>query len=116
MCLMVLMMKNEKISKHYNYKRGKRERFIEKHLHGDGNIIDGFIVDRNHPDGPEVHSLTDNGVIIIHNLESGALVTKLIARPKQIERLYSNGREKPPEYNRVMELAKWHESLNYNDV
>ena len=109
-------MKNTKISKHYNYKRSKRERFIEKCLHGDGNIIDGFIVDRGHKDGAEVHSLTDNGIIIVNNLESGALVTKLIARPQQIMRYYFDGREKPPEYNRVMELAKWHESLNYNDV
>ena len=113
---MVIPMKDTKISKHYNYKRGKRERLIEKCLHGDGNIIDGFIVDRGHKDGPECHSLTDNGVIIIHNLNSGKLITKLLARKEQIERYYSDGREKPPEYNRVIELAKWHESLNYNDV
>ena len=113
---MVMMMKSMKVSKHYNYKRGKRERLIEKRLHGDGNIIDGFIVDRGHKHGAEVHSLTDNAVIVVHNLESGKLVTKLIARPEQIERYYSDGREKPPEYNRVMELAKWHESLNYNGV
>lgn len=109
-------MKNTRVSKHYNYKRGKRERFIEKYLHGDGNVIDGFIVDKGHKDGPEVHSLTDNGVIIVHNLESGVLITKLLARPEQIKRYYSDDREKPPEYNRVLELAKWHESLNYNDV
>ena len=113
---MVIPMKDTKVSKHYNYKRGKRERLIEKRLHGDGNIIDGFVVDRGHKDGAEVHSITDNGIIIVHNLESGALVTKLIARPEQIERYYSDGREKPQEYNRVIELAKWHESLNYNDV
>lgn len=111
-----MKMKNTKVSKHYNYKRGRRERLIKNQLHGDGNIIDGFIVDRGHKHGPEVHSLTDNGVIIIHNMGTGKLITKLLARKEQIERYYSDGREKPPEYNRVIELAKWHESLNYNDV
>lgn len=116
MCLMVLMMKSGKISKHYNYKRSKRERFIEKYIH-DGLIIDGFIVDRGHKHGAEVHSLTDNGIIIIHNFYTGKLITKLIAKESQIKRYYeSTEREKPPEYDHVLELARWHESLHYNYV
>ena len=105
------------VSKHYKNQRHNREKFIKRHLNNDGNIIDGFIVDKGHKNGAEIHTLTDNGIIIIHNYDSGLLVTKLIARPQQIIRYYkSTGREPPPEYDRVLELARWHESLNYNRV
>lgn len=105
------------VTKHYQRERCRREKFIEKYLGGDGYIIDGFIVDNNHPNGLEVHSLTDNGIIIIHNLLSGNLISKLIARPNQIKRYYeSTGREPPKEYERILELAKWHQSLGYNHV
>lgn len=104
------------ISRHYNKERYKREKFIDERV-GSGYIIDGFIVDKHHKDGLEVHSITDNGIIIIHNLKSGKLITKLIARPQQIKRYYeSTGREPPPEYDRVLYLARWHESLGYNNV
>lgn len=102
-------------TKHYKNKRYKREKFINTHLYDDGYIIDGFVVDRGHKDGLEVHSITDNGVIIIHNMFSGKLITKLIARPQQIKRYYeSTGREPPLEYKNILQLARWHQSLGYN--
>lgn len=105
------------ISKHYKNKRYDREKLIEKYIHNDGNIIDGFIVDKGHKNGAEIHSITDNGIIIIHNYNTGKLVTKLIGRPKQIMRYYEKAnREPPPEYDRVLFLARWHESLGYNHV
>ena len=101
-------------TKHYKNQRYKREKFINKHLN-DGHIIDGFIVDKGHKNGLEVHSITDNGIIIIHNLSSGALITKLIARPQQIKRYYeSTGKEPPLEYENILQLARWHQSLGYN--
>ena len=115
MCLTA--MKNKVVTNHYKKERRKRENFINKYIHNDGNIIDGFIIDKKHPAGAEVHSVTDNGIIIIHNLESGALVTKLIARENQIKRYYKNTNKTPPrEYKRILELARWHESLGYNKV
>ena len=115
MCLTA--MKNKVVTNHYKKERRKRENFINKYIHNDGYIIDGFIVDKGHKNGAEVHSITDNGIIIIHNLESGALVTKLIARENQIKRYYKNTNKTPPrEYKRVLELARWHESLGYNSV
>lgn len=105
------------VTKHYNSQRYNREKFIEERLGGDGYIVDGFVVDKNHPNGLEVHSITDNGIIIVHNLLSGNLVTKLIARPQQIKRYYeSTGREPPKEYRRILDLARWHQSLGYNLV
>lgn len=102
------------ISRHYKNKRYKREKFINKYLN-DGHIIDGFVVDKGHSKGAEVHSLTDNGIIIVHNYHSGLLVTKLIAREQQIKRYYeATKRELPPEYKNILCLARWHESLYYN--
>ncbi len=99
-------------SSHYHYKRKRRDKIIKNRLHGDGYIIDGFVIDRGHKDGLEVHSITENGVIIIHNYHTGKLITKLIARPEQIERYYKNSGTIPPK--RVLFLARWHEDLGYN--
>ena len=103
------------VSNHYKKQRNRREKFIKKYLHEDGNIIDGFIVDKGHKNGAEVHSLTDNGIIIIENFDTGKLITKLVARPNQIKRYYDfTKREPPKEIKNILYLAKWHESLNYN--
>lgn len=103
------------VSKHYKNKRHSRERIINRYINGDGRMIDGFVVDRNHKDGLEVHSITENGIILIHNLSSGVLVSKLVARPEQIKRYYDmTGRPKPLEYENILQLAKWHKSLNYH--
>lgn len=105
--------KKQKISRHYRIKRYRREKFIEDI--DEGYIIDGFIVDRGHRNGAEVHSITSNGVIIIHNLKSGKLITKLLARPSQIKRYYKyTGRETPPEYKNILKLAELHKILGYN--
>jgi hypothetical protein len=100
------------VSKHYKKQRYKREQLIKKHCNGDGNIIDEFIVDKGHVKGLERHCITDTGIIIIYNVNSGKLVSKLIARPNQIKRYYfGTGREPPMS---LIRLAEWHESLNYN--
>lgn len=70
-------------TKHYNKERYNREKFICEYI-GDGYIVDGFIVDKGHPNGIEVHSITENAIIIINNYRTGKLVTKLLARPQQI--------------------------------
>lgn len=101
-------------SKHYNQKRYKRQRIIDKYINGDGYIIDGFVIDKGHKDGAEVHSITDTGLILIHNYESGKLVTKIIARPKQIKRYYKGKDKEPPKW--LLDLCEWHTSLGYNKV
>ena len=99
---------------HYKNKRYKREKFIKEHLNGDGHIIDSFIVNRNHPNGEEIHCLTDTGLIVVYNARTKLLVTKLIARRPQIMRYYQNVDRKPPRY--LLDLCDWHNSLNYNRV
>lgn len=105
-------MKKETISKHYNRQRRRREKFINKFLNGDGKVIDSFVVDRGHKNGLERHNITENGIILIYNEASGKLVSKLIARPHQIKRYYTDSDREPPKW--LLDLCFWHQSLNYN--
>jgi len=98
-------------SKHYDESRSEREKFIEEYI-GDGKIIRSFVVDKRHKDGAEIHSITDTGLIIIRNIYSGKIITKLIARPNQLNRLYQNIEQSPPKW--LIDLAMKHEKLNYN--
>ena len=100
------------VSRHYKKQRYKREKFINKYLNGDGNVIDSFIVDKGHAMGLERHDITDTGIILIYNAESGKLVSKLIARPKQIKRYYDGSGRKPPKW--LLNLCEWHKDLGYN--
>ena len=112
---MKIMVTKTMVSKHYKEHRNKRDEFIKECLNNDGRMVDGFVIDRGHRHGLEVHSITENGIILIHNLKSGKLVTKLVARPQQIKRYYeSTGREKPYDYENILELAKWHHILGFN--
>ena len=108
-------MRNQ--TNHYKNERYSREKFIDEHIGNDGYIIDGFVVDKGHPNGVEVHSITDKGIIIVHNYRTGKLVTKLLARPQQIKRYYEQtGRKHPPEYLDILELAYQHQCLGYNNM
>ena len=100
------------VSNHYKTNRYSREKFINKQFKGDGNIIDSFIVDRNHPKGAEIHYVTDNGLIIVRNQRTGKLVTKLIARPNQVKKLYNSVNREPPQW--LTNLCFYHQVLHYN--
>jgi len=97
-------------SKHYKKYRFKREKHIKKYMNGDGCIIEGFVIDRGDPRGAEVHSITENGVLLIHNYNTGKLVTKLILTERQLRKYYKDS--EPPQY--LIDLTRYHESLNYN--
>ena len=98
---------------HYADKRQKRNAFIEEHI-GEGNVVDVFIVDRGHPGGAEIHSVTDTGIIIIHNKTTNKLITKIIARPEQLRALYRSENRKVP--SRILSLAYKHNIASYNTI
>ena len=102
------------VSGHYNNERYSREEFINEYLHGDGNIIDEFVVDKGHPHGAERHCVTDNGVIVIYNAISNKLVTKKIARPKQIKDLYATKNKVAPQW--LLSLAEEHKIMGMNSL
>ena len=69
--------------------RKAREQIIK--MIGNGKPIASFIVDKGHRNGPEIHEITDTAIINIYNQRTHKLITKLIARPGQIRRYYTNG-------------------------
>lgn len=57
-------------------------------LNDNSEINKSFFVDKRHPNGPEIHNVSEKGIIFIINAKTKKLVTILIARPNQIKRLY----------------------------
>ena len=98
-------------SRHYTNDRQNREAIITQI--GVGTVIKTVVIDRGHRNGPEIHKITDTALILVYNQRSGKLVTKLIARPAQILRYY---REDEPKPTKVVELARVHTKLKYNEM
>ena len=94
-------------SRHYNRDRVIREKLIKEI--GVGKEVKTVRVDKGHPNGPELHTITSNGIIIIRNERTHKMITKLIARPNQIRR-YGIEDEK------IIEIARKHQTLGYNMV
>lgn len=98
-------------SKHYTRDRQQREAIINQI--GIGNVIKEVVVDRGHRNGLEVHKITDTALILVYNQRTGILVTKLIARPAQILRYYSDDELKP---RAVVKLARKHVEMGWNEI
>lgn len=100
------------ISLHYQTDRTVRETYIQKV--SVGRTIKTVYWDRGHKDGPELHHVTDTGIIIIENATSHRIVTKYIARPGQIRRLYEMNGERAPRW--LTDIALEHQQRGYNLV
>lgn len=102
----------ESTSVHFDVERQGRNAFIHKFI-GMGSVVDSFVINRGHPGGAELHSVTDTAIIIIHNLETNKLITELIARPEQLRRLYRSAGKEPP--RKILKLAYKHNIERYNE-
>lgn len=98
-------------SKHYREERTERENLIREI--GLGKVVATFRVDRGHKNGAEIHVITTTAIIIVRNERTNKMVTKLIARPKQIERYFE---EKTEEVIKLMEVAREHQRKGYNEM
>lgn len=103
---------NLNISKHLGETRNERMKNVNKI--GKGTIMKSFLVDKNHPNGLEIHIITSTGLIFIFNERTGKLCTILIARPAQIKRYYENCNIPNEIPRNVVELAYQHECNNLN--
>ena len=95
------------ISQHWIQDRSDRANRIRA-IGGTGNIIARVNIDRGHPNGPEIHCITDNAMIIVYNAWSGKQVTTMIARPGQLRRYGIN----IP--NQIIVKAQQHQKMGYN--
>lgn len=98
-------------SRHWTEDRQERENLIR--TIGLGTKIATFVVDKGHRNGPELHTITTTGIIIVRNARTKKMVTKLIARPNQIRRYFDEVTE---EVERVITVARKHQQLGYNMV
>lgn len=80
---------------------------------GTKHFLQFFEVDKGHPNGSEIHALTEQGVIYIFNKETGKLITCLIARPAQLARYYEAVGAVCPK--KAYRLAQIHESQRLNE-
>ena len=96
-------------SRHYNEEREAREALIRRI--GYGTTIKTVVVDKGHANGPEIHELSDTGIVTIFNQRTHKLITKLIARPGQVRRYYRPGEVIP---RGLLDIARDHQRMAYN--
>lgn len=96
-------------SKHWTNERAKRNQII--HEIGEGKTISQFRVDRNHPNGAEIHKISDTGIITIYNERTGKMITKLIARPTQLQRYYKGHAPVG-----LLNIAREHQNKGYHEM
>ena len=107
------------LSTHYKEERLIREELIKQI--GMGETVAQIIVDRGHAGGAERHEITTTGIIVVYNVKTNKLVTKLIARPEQIERYFTQVdvygyNKRPAGYRKILAIAEEHKALKYNEV
>lgn len=98
-------------SRHYNKDRIEREKLIKKI--GMGKEVATFRIDRHHINGAELHTITSTGIIVIRNENTNKMITKLIARPNQIKRYFT---EDTKEVRRLVAIAREHQIKGYNMI
>lgn len=91
--------------------RTSRTNNIINIIGGFGKPVRSFIVDTQHPNGNEIHTITDNGIIVIQNQNTKKLITSLIARPNQIKRYFTTI---PTEIYKIINIAEEHHKKGYN--
>lgn len=98
-------------TKHYATERISRTQIIDSVI-GRGHVLKKVYWDKGHFNGPELHCITDTGIIEIYNIYSGKHITDLIARPNQINRLYKMHNKTAPKW--LLDIAYNHQKLGYN--
>lgn len=74
----------EELTKHYAERSDR-----VKEMHKGIKLHCAFVVDKNHPNGLEVHEVYSDGTIKIYNLRTGKFITVLYGRVFQIIRYYN---------------------------
>ena len=96
-------------SKHWEKDRTERAEVIAKI--GEGHILKSIVVDRHHPNGAEIQTISDTGIITISNQKTKKVITKLIARPGQVKRFFTENEKIP---FGLMKIARQHTQLGLN--
>lgn len=98
-------------SQHYQNERSERERFIKEFV---GLGEEKYAFEYNYNGTLQIHRLTDTGIINVYNREGDRLITRLVARPQQIKRLFESRGERAP--RDLVTLAHEHNVMGYNEI
>lgn len=106
------------LTNHFNNNRKNRLKSFNKKTDNIGNPVYSFIVDCGHINGKEIHTITEKGVILIHNIKTKNLVTMLFARPGQIIRYWKALNMDLPQnddvFNLIIKYSKLNKDLGHN--
>ena len=101
---------------HWNVDRSERSEAYN--LRTKGEPVYSFIVDTGHPNGNEIHTITNRAYIIIQNEKTKKVITVLAARPQQIKRYWeSQGRELPHSdmyFDFILKFANYNSDVGLN--
>ena len=100
-------------TKHFTNDRFVRESFIENQI-GLGEFLFAVVWDKGHANGKEIHVVSTTGIVSVYNFYTKKLVTRLIARPAQIERYFQFTNNS--EIRKVVSIALSHERAGYNNM
>jgi hypothetical protein len=109
-------LKGQTLTYHYKNDRGARIKEVSTE---DVTPLYSFIVDTGHPNGNEIHTITDRAEIVIQNEETKKVVTVLFARPAQVKRYWkhlSKNTPKDEDFNLVLKFAKSNLDRNLNNL
>ena len=105
------------LTNHFNNDRKNRLQLLNKKTTNIGNPVYSFVVNCGHINGKEMHTITEKGVILIHNIKTKKLVTMLFARPGQIIRYWKAlDLELPndPIFKLIINYSKLNKDLGHN--
>lgn len=109
-------LEGQSLTSHYKHDRGARIEVVSSEK---AAPLYSFIVDTGHPNGNEIHTITERAEIVIQNERTKRVVTVLFARPAQVKRYWRLLNEKTPNdenFNLVMKFAKSNLDRNLNNL
>ena len=87
------------ISKHYQKDRQYRENNIKEFLGDEGKVVFSTIMYNDKKQKDYRYEITDKAVLIVKATDADFIITKMLARPRRIKRVWADA---PKE---VMEIA-----------
>ena len=101
---------------HFAYERQERFDFIKTHI-GMGEVLYSFLVDKGHPRGPKIESITDTGIVILQTQDTNEIITLLVAKPSQIMMYWEALNQPIPiEIRKVITKAREHQMKGWNFI
>ena len=78
------------ISKHYQKDRQYRENNIKEFLGDEGKVVFSTIMYNDKKQKDYRYEITDKAVLIVKATDADFIITKMLARPSRIKRIWAN--------------------------